>query len=153
MSVFHLPGAVTVAAVLRIDCYSIWVMYVECRPVLRCCFGMPEELDPMNSLFETTLLVMVMMVVYQLCIFVVVVAIFARVFAARRLWSCCCCCGHGTDCWIVSAAAAVGRALPHRVKRSQPDVGDVAVIVVVVVVADCGPVAGARSPPVYIVNI
>lgn len=50
----------------------------------------------------------------------------------------------------VSAAAAVGRALPHRVKRSQPDVGDVAVIVVV---ADCGPVAGARSPPVYIVNI
>lgn len=112
---------------------------------------MPEELDPMNSLFETTLLVMVMMVVYQLCIFVVVVvAIFARVFAARRLWSCCCCCGHGTDCWIVSAAAAVGRALPHRVKRSQPDVGDVAVIVVV---ADCGPVAGARSPPVYIVNI
>lgn len=129
---------------------SIWVMFVECRLVLRCCFGMPEELDPMNSLFETTLLVMV---VYQLCIFVVVVAIFARVFAARRLWSCCCCCGHGTDCWIVSAAAAaVGRALPHRVKRSQPDVGDVAVIVVVAV-ADCGPVAGARSPPVYIVNI
>lgn len=127
------------------------MMFVECRIlVLRRGFGMPEELDPMNSLFETTLLVMMVMVVYQLCIFVV--AICARVFAARRLWSCCCCCcccGHGTDCWIV--VAAVGRALPHRAKRSQPDVGDVAVIVVVA--ADCGPVAGARSPPVYIVNI
>lgn len=52
---------------------------------------------------------------------------------------------------VVSAAAAAGRrALPHRVKRSQPDVGDVAVVVVVVAVcaasADCGPGAAARSP-------
>lgn len=85
-------------------------------------------------------------------------SICARVFAARRLWSCC---GHGTDCRrrrrrrclrLVSAAAADGRrALPHRVKRSQPDVGDVAVVVVAfaaaaAVVADCGPGAAARSP-------
>lgn len=54
---------------------------------------------------------------------------------------------------LVSAAAAAAdgrRALPHRVKRSQPDVGDVAVVVVVAfpaaVVADCGPGAAARSP-------
>lgn len=54
---------------------------------------------------------------------------------------------------LVSAAAAADgrRALPHRVKRSQPDVGDVAVVVVVVafpaaVVADCEPGAAARSP-------
>lgn len=76
-------------------------------------------------------------------------SICARVFAARRLWSCC---GHGTDCRslrVVSAAAAAGRrALPHRVKRSQPDVGDVAVVVVAVCAAsaDCGPGAAARSP-------
>lgn len=83
-------------------------------------------------------------------------SICARVFAARRLWSCC---GHGTDCRrrrclrLVSAAAAAAdgrRALPHRVKRSQPDVGDVAVVVVAfaaaAVVADCGPGAAARSP-------
>lgn len=85
-------------------------------------------------------------------------SICARVFAARRLWSCC---GHGTDCRrrrrrclrLVSAAAAADgrRALPHRVKRSQPDVGDVAVVVVAfaaaaAVVADCGPGAAARSP-------
>lgn len=82
-------------------------------------------------------------------------SICARVFAARRLWSCC---GHGTDCRrrrrrclrLVSAAADGRRALPHRVKRSQPDVGDVAVVVVAfaaaAVVADCGPGAAARSP-------
>lgn len=40
-----------------------------------------------------------------------------------------------------------GRALPHRVKRSRSDVGDV--VVIVAAAADCGPVAavGARSPP------
>lgn len=149
----------------QIDGYlAIWVMFQWrewCR-LGRSRWSLPEELDPMKSLFEreretVARLVMMMLIVVvpivALCISTLL-SICARVFAARRLWSCC---GHGTDCRrclrLVSAAAAADgrRALPHRVKRSQPDVGDVAVVVVVAfpaaaVVADCGPGAAARSP-------
>lgn len=99
------------------------------------------------------MMLIVVVPIVALCISTLL-SICARVFAARRLWSCC---GHGTDCRrclrLVSAAVAAAadgrRALPHRVKRSQPDVGDVAVVVVAfpaAVVADCGPGAAARSP-------
>lgn len=77
-------------------------------------------------------------------IVLLLLSICARVFAARRLWSCCC----GTDCCLRLVSGR--RALPHRVKRSQPDVGDVAVAAAAfdLVVADCGPgaAAAARSP-------
>lgn len=36
-----------------------------------------------------------------------------------------------------------GRALPHRVKRSRSDVGDV--VVIVAAAADCGPVAAVAA--------
>lgn len=82
--------------------------------------------------------------------FPTLLSICARVFAARRLWSCC---GHGTDCRRCLRLVSAGgrRALPHRVKRSQSDVGDVAVVVafpagVGAAAADCGPGAAARSP-------
>lgn len=71
--------------------------------------------------------------------FLLLLSICARVFAARRLWSCCC----GTDCCLRLVSRR--RALPHRVKRSQSDVGDVAVAAAFDVVADCGHGAAAAT--------